>query len=88
MSKFEITVEYDIEAVVATTRASVLYKKARVIGELNVLDIRTGLNNLDVLQDIIREVAVAKKEEQFSFWNCSDVTWAEAGERFIAEYGD
>ena len=84
----EKRVEYDIEAVIAYSRSSTMYKKAdKVINELNILDLWTGLNNQQLLMDIIQEVAATKNEEYGHWLSCSDATWAEAGERFIAKYG-
>ncbi|MCL2204189.1 MAG: metallophosphoesterase family protein [Defluviitaleaceae bacterium] len=80
----EKRVEYDIEAVIAYTRSSDLYKKASVIGELNIHDLRVGSSNTHLLADIIQEIATAKNENNAGLWNCSDAVWHEAGERFIA----
>ena len=83
----EKRVEYDIEAVITYTRSSELYKKASIITELNIHDLRAGSLNDYVLTDIIREVSAEKNEEYAGLWHCNDATWAEAGERFIAKYG-
>ena len=82
----EKRVAYDIEAVVARTRSSSLYK-ARVICELNIHDLRSGSMNTHLLTDIIKEVSAEKNEEYVGLWRCNDATYAEAGERFIAKYG-
>jgi len=82
----EKRVEYDIEAVIATTRASALYQ-ARVICELNIHDLQAGSMNTHLLSDIIREIAAAKNEERAGVFSCSYATFAEAGELFIAKYG-
>ena len=81
----EKRIEYDIEAAIAYIRSSDLYKKARVISELNIHEMRTGIMNTNLLTDIIREVATAKNEA-YKGLNCNDATWAEAGERFIEKY--
>ena len=84
----EKRVEYDIEAVIAYSRSSTMYKKAdKVINELNILDLWSGLNNFQLLTDIIREIAATKNEEYDGRLGCSDAIWYEAGERFIAKYG-
>ena len=83
----EKRVAYDIEAVIAYTRTSKLYKKARIITELNIHDLRAGSLNDHILTDIIREVSAKKNEEYVGLWRCSDSTWVEAGELFIAKYG-
>ena len=81
---FERRVDYDIEAVINHTKSSVLYKKAKNICELNFLDMRCGRNHFPVLNSIARGIAAAKNEEGEY---CSNETWAEAGERFFAQYG-
>ena len=83
----EKRVAYDIEAVINYTRASVLYEKNRVIGELNCLDIRCGRNHTLFLIGFLREVAAAKNEEAKGLFDYSKATWEEAGERFFAQYG-
>jgi len=80
----ERRVAYDIEAVIHHTKSSVLYEKAKIICELNFLDIRCGRNHFPVLNGIAREIAAEKNEEGEY---CSDETWAEAGERFFSQYG-
>jgi len=85
----ERRVEYDIEGLIRHTKTSVLYERNRIISELNFLDIRNGRNNLPILLDIATEIAVSKNEEIGDFFNVSfsNATWAEAGERFITQYG-
>ena len=83
----EKRIAYDIEAVIVYTRASELYKKARIITELNIHDLRVGSLNDHILTDIIKEVSAKKNEEYAGLWRCSDSTWAEAGALFIAKYG-
>jgi len=81
----EKRVAYDIEAAITYIRSSELYKKARIISELNIHEMRTGIMNTHLLTDIIGEIATAKNEAHKGL-QCSDATWAEAGERFIAKY--
>lgn len=84
----EKRVEYDIEAVIAYTRLSLLYEKGRYYCELNFHDLRAGSNNGYLLKDIIEEIAATNNDEYIgSFFNCNDATYTEAGERFIAKYG-
>ncbi|MCL2215558.1 MAG: metallophosphoesterase family protein [Defluviitaleaceae bacterium] len=80
----EKRVSYDIEEVINYTKSSILYEKARIICELNFMDMRSGRNHFQILDNIAREIATAKKEEGNDF---SNETWAEAGERFFAIYG-
>ena len=83
----EKRVAYDIEALINYTRASVLYEKNRIICELTFLERRSGRNHNSTLNGIIREIAITKNEEGSEWWNCSNATWVEAGEQFIAQYG-
>ena len=80
----EKRVAYDIESVIHYTKSSILYKKARVICELNFLDMRLAGNHFPILLGVAREIAVAKNEQGGGF---SNATWDEAGERFFAQYG-
>jgi len=80
----EKRVLYDIEAVINYTKSSALYEKAKIICELNFLDMRSGRNHFPILNSIARGIAKAKNEEGKDF---SNETWTEASERFFAQYG-
>jgi len=80
----ERRVLYDIEAVIHYTKLSAYYEKARIICELNFLDMRSGRNHFPILNGIARQIAATKNEEGDYFTN---ETWAEAGELFFAQYG-
>ena len=76
----EKKVAYDIEAVIAYTKASPLYEKSPVWHELIFLDLRLARSHATFLMDIVREIAADKNESGEFF---SNETWAEAGARFF-----
>jgi hypothetical protein len=84
----EKRVQYDIGSVIHYTKSSALYEINRNICELTFLDLQTGSNNVSLLLDIALEIAAAKNEDgDFYRIPFSNATWAEAGERFITQYG-
>ena len=82
----EKRVDYDIENTINNVKQSTFYENEKIWCDIAFCSLKTGKDYLyGVFLEIVGQIASSKNEEG-DWMTCSDAVWAEAGERFIAEY--